>query len=128
VRDRLDGPFAVQFNGATLGFKVFDNPDRANRRDRRQQAAVGRVGAGGGAAGCLSGAAAARGAGQRPPNNLKVPGLPSKGREAIKCAAQPHCKDGARPLARVGFDAGARRVRRQKECHLYFARRVSSLS
>ena len=39
---------------------VRQDPDSAARRDRRQQAAVGRVGAGQGAAGRLSGAAAAR--------------------------------------------------------------------
>jgi hypothetical protein len=56
-----DGRFAVQFNGTTLGFKVFDKiHNSAARRDRRQQAAVGRVGARQGEAGCLSGAAAAR--------------------------------------------------------------------
>jgi hypothetical protein len=56
-----DGRFAVQFNGSNARFQgVRQNPNRATRRDRRQQAAVGRVGAGEGAAGCLSGAAAAR--------------------------------------------------------------------
>jgi len=39
---------------------VRQDPNRAARRDRRQQAAVGRVGAGKGAPGHLSGAAAAR--------------------------------------------------------------------
>jgi hypothetical protein len=42
-----DGRFAVQFNGATLGFKVFDKIQTVQPgRNRRQQAAVGRVGAG----------------------------------------------------------------------------------
>ena len=50
--------------------------------------------------------------------------------ETIKCAAQPHCKDAARPpRPRLALmPCRARRVRRQRECHLYFARRVSSLS
>jgi hypothetical protein len=39
---------------------IRQHPNRAARRDRRQQAAVGRVGAGKGAPGHLSGAAAAR--------------------------------------------------------------------
>jgi len=56
-----DGRFAVQFNGTSLGFKgVRQDPDSAAGRNRRQQAAVGSVGAGEGAAGRLPGASTAR--------------------------------------------------------------------
>ena len=77
-----DGRFAVQFNGAVLGFKVFDKIQTVqpgaivdNKRlsavleqIRAQQAAYP--------------ARQQRGhvARQRPPNNLEAPGLPSKGR------------------------------------------------
>jgi hypothetical protein len=77
-----DGGFAVQFNGATLGFKVFDKIQTVqpgaivdNKRlsavleqvkaqqaaypPRRQRGHIAR---------------------QRPPNNLEAPGLPSEGR------------------------------------------------
>ena len=77
-----DGRFAVQFEGATLGFRVFDKIQtvqpgaivenkrlsavlamvrvrQANYEPKRQRGHVVR---------------------QRPPNNLEVPGLPSKGR------------------------------------------------
>ena len=77
-----DGRFAVQFNGATLGFRVFDKiqtvqpgaivdnkrlsavleqvkPQQAAYPPRQQRGHIAR---------------------QRPPNNLKAPGLPSKGR------------------------------------------------
>jgi hypothetical protein len=50
---------SVQRGGARFQ-GVRQDPDSAARRDRRQQAAVGRVGAGQGAAGCLPGASAAR--------------------------------------------------------------------
>jgi hypothetical protein len=53
----------------------------------------------------------------------------SRSGEAINCAAHPHCKDAVQALApRLGWGARARRVRRQRECHLYFARWVSFLS
>ena len=56
-----DGRFAVQFKGAALGFKVFDKIQTVQPGAIvRQQAAVGSVGAGQGAAGGLSGASAAR--------------------------------------------------------------------
>jgi len=48
----------------------------------------------------------------------------SQSAQAIKCAAQ--LPQGCRPA--FGCGARARRVRRQPECHLYFARRVSFLS
>jgi hypothetical protein len=50
-----DGRFAVQFNGATLGFKA----QQAAYPARQQRGHIAR---------------------QRPPNNLEAPGLPSKGR------------------------------------------------
>jgi hypothetical protein len=54
----------------------------------------------------------------------------SRSGEAIKCAAQPPRKDAVQALASrlVMRPCRARRVRRQPECHLYFARRVSFLS
>jgi hypothetical protein len=77
-----DGRFAVQFNGATLGFKVFDKIQTVRpgtivdnkqlslelEQIKMQQAAYP--------------ARQQRGhvARQRPPNNLEAPGLPSKGR------------------------------------------------
>src|ERR1700750_2345454 len=84
-----DGRFAVQFNGATLGFKVFDKIQTVqpgaivdNKRlsavleqIKAQQAAYpphqqrGHI------------------ARQRPPNNLEAPGLPSKGRAPRHAAA-----------------------------------------
>jgi Winged helix-turn helix len=84
-----DGRFAVQFNGATLGFKVFDKIQTVqpgaivdNKRlsavlelIKAQQAAYP--------------ARQQRGhvARQRPPNNLEAPGLPSKGRASRRGAA-----------------------------------------
>ena len=84
-----DGRFAVQFNGAVLGFKVFDKIQTVqpgaivdNKRlsavleqIRAQQAAYP--------------ARQQRGhvARQRPPNNLEAPGLPSKGRAPRRGAA-----------------------------------------
>src|SRR5258705_6660051 len=41
-------------------------------------------------------------------------------RRGNQIAAQPHCRD--------AVQVALRRVRRQRECHLYFARRVSFLS
>jgi hypothetical protein len=71
----------------------------------------------------------------------------SRSGEATKCAAQPHCEDAVRPRlhARVSQHTGqfrmslalvqrlvasrrAHRLRRQWECHLYFARPVTFLS
>ena len=50
-------------------------------------------------------------------------------REGIKCAAQPHCKDAARPRPHLALmPCRARCIRRQRQCHLYFARPVSFLS
>ena len=78
---------------------VRQDPNRAARRDRRQQAAVGRVGAGQGAASRLPGASAARARlRQRPPNNLEAPGLPSKGR-APRHAAAASAAEAANRLA-----------------------------
>jgi hypothetical protein len=82
-----DGWFAVQFNGAALGFKVFDkiqtvqpgaivdNKRLAAVQVKAQQAAYP--------------ARQQRGhiARQRPPNNLQAPRLPSKGRAPRHAAA-----------------------------------------
>jgi hypothetical protein len=84
-----DGRFAVQFNGATLGFKVFDKIQTVQPGaivDNKRL--CGRVGAGKGAPGHLSGAAAA---GTRctaaAAEYLEAPGLPSKGRAPRRSAA-----------------------------------------
>jgi hypothetical protein len=77
-----DGRFAVQFNGASLGFKVFDKIQTVQPGaivDNKRLSAVLEV---------VKAQQAAyptrqqRGhaARQRPPNNLEAPGLPSKGR------------------------------------------------
>ena len=56
-----DGRFAVQFNGAVLGFKVFDKIQTVQPGAIvEQQAAIGRIGADKGTAGRLPGTAAAR--------------------------------------------------------------------
>jgi len=55
-----DGRFAVQFNGAPLGFKVFDKIQTVQPGAIVDNKRVGRVGASEGAAGRLSGASAAR--------------------------------------------------------------------
>jgi hypothetical protein len=52
----------------------------------------------------------------------------SRSGEAIKCAAQPHCKDAVHALPAFGCGDRACGVHRQLECHLYFARRVTFLS
>src|SRR5438270_12517268 len=53
----------------------------------------------------------------------------SRSSEAIKCAVQPHRKDAVQVLAPrlVVVTCHARRARRQPECHLYFAHRMSFL-
>src|SRR5438270_8799053 len=100
-----DGRFAVQFNGATLGFKVFDKiqtvPPGAIVDNKRLSAVLEQIKV-------QQAAYPARqqrghGARQRPPNNLEAPGLPSKGR-----APRPWCDRGAgrsppsRPPSRRG--------------------------
>jgi hypothetical protein len=77
-----DGRFAVQFNGATLGFKVFDKIQTVQPGaivdNKRLSAVLEQVKA----QQALYPARQQRGhiARQRPPNNLEAPGLPSKGR------------------------------------------------
>jgi hypothetical protein len=77
-----DGRFAVQFNGATLGFKVFDKIQTVQPGaiidNKRLSAVLEQVKA-------QQAAYPARqqrghAARQRPPNNLEAPGLPSRGR------------------------------------------------
>ena len=79
-----DGRFAVQFNGAPLGFKVFDKIQTVQPGQQRGHIAR-----------------------QRPPNNLEAPGLPSKGRAPRHGAtAAPADRPQAghhRAVARVGF-------------------------
>jgi hypothetical protein len=76
-----DGRFAVQFNGATLGFKVFDKIQTVQPGaivdNKRLSAVLEQVEA----------QQAAYPARQRPPNNLEAPGLPSKGRAPRSAAA-----------------------------------------
>jgi hypothetical protein len=77
-----DGRFAVRFNGATLGFKVFDKIQTVQPGaivdNKRLSAVLEQVKA----QQALYPARQQRGhiARQRPPNNLEAPGLPSKGR------------------------------------------------
>ena len=77
-----DGRFAVQFNGATLGFKVFDKIQTVQPGaivdNKRLSAVLEQVKA----QQAAYPARQRRGhiARQRPPNNLEAPGLPSKGR------------------------------------------------
>ena len=77
-----DGRFAVQFNGATLGFKVFDKIQTVQPGaivdSKRLSAVLEQVKA----QQAAYPARHQRGhvARQRPPNNLEAPGLPSKGR------------------------------------------------
>src|SRR5215468_7369934 len=77
-----DGRFAVQFNGATLGFKLFDKIQTmrpgAIVDNKRLSAVLEQIKA----QQVAYPAHQRRGhvAGQRPPNNLEAPGLPSKGR------------------------------------------------
>jgi hypothetical protein len=84
-----DGRFAVQFNGATLGFKVFDKIQTVQPGaivdNKRLSAVLEQVKA-------QQAAYPARqqrghAARQRPPNNLEAPGLPSKGRAPRRGAA-----------------------------------------
>jgi hypothetical protein len=84
-----DGRFAVQFNGATLGFKVFDKIQTVQPGtivdNKRLSAVLERVKAQQAAypARQQRGHAARR----RPPNNLEAPALPSKGRAPRRGAA-----------------------------------------
>src|SRR5947209_4104974 len=77
-----DGRFAVQFNGTTLGFKVFDKIQTVEPGaivdNKRLSAVLEQVKA----QQAAYPARQQRGhvARQRPPNNLEAPGLPSKGR------------------------------------------------
>jgi hypothetical protein len=77
-----DGRFAVQFNGTTLGFKVFDKIQTVQPGaivdNKRLSAVLEHVKA----RQAAYPARQQRGhvARQRPPNNLEAPGLPSKGR------------------------------------------------
>jgi hypothetical protein len=77
-----DGRFAVQFEGTTLGFRVFDKIQTVQPGaivdNKRLSAVLAQVKA-------QQAAYPARqqrghSARQRPPNNLEAPGLPSKGR------------------------------------------------
>ena len=104
-----DGRFAVQFNGAVLGFKVFDKIQTVQPGaivdNKRLSAVLEQIKA-------QQAAYPARqqrghGARQRPPNNLEAPGLPSKGRAprhgAIAAPADHPQAGHHRAVARVGF-------------------------
>jgi hypothetical protein len=84
-----DGRFAVQFNGTTLGFKVFDKIQTVQPGaivdTKRLAAVLEQVKA----QQALYPARQQRGhvARRRPPNNLEAPGLPSKGRAPRRGAA-----------------------------------------
>ena len=82
-----DGRFAVQFNGATLGFKLFDKIQTVQPGaivdNKRLSAVLEQVKA----QQAAYPARQQRGhiARQRPPNNLEAPGLPSKAGAAPRC-------------------------------------------
>jgi hypothetical protein len=84
-----DGRFTVQFNGTTLGFKLFDKIQTVQPGaivdNKRLSAVLERVKA------QQAAYPAHRQRGhserQRPPNNLDAPGLPSKGRPPHHAAA-----------------------------------------
>jgi hypothetical protein len=84
-----DGRFAVQFNGTSLGFKVFDKihtvQPGAIVDNKRLSAVLEQVKA----QQAAYPARQQRGhiARQRPPNNLEAPGLPSKGRASRQAIA-----------------------------------------
>ena len=84
-----DGRFAVQFNGTTLGFKLFDKIQTVQPGaivdNKRLSAVLEQVKA----QQAAYPAHRQRGhtARQRPPNNLDAPGLPSKGRPPRHAAA-----------------------------------------
>ena len=84
-----DGRFAVQFNGVTLGFKLFDKIQTVQPGaivdNKRLSAVLEQVKA----RQAAYPARQQRGhvARQRPPNNLEAPGLPSKGRAPRGAAA-----------------------------------------
>jgi hypothetical protein len=84
-----DERFAVQFNGTTLGFRVFDKIQTVQPGaivdNKRLSAVLEQVKA----QRAAYSAHQQRGhvARQRPPNNLEAPGLPSKGRVPRHAAA-----------------------------------------
>src|SRR6201993_105810 len=92
-----DGRFAVQFNGATLGFKVFDKIQTVQPGaivdNKRLSAILEQIKA----QQATYPARQRRGhvARQRPPNNLEAPGLPSKGRTPrhVAAALRPEAAD-----------------------------------
>ena len=108
-----DGRFAVQFNGATLGFKVFDKIQTVQPGaivdNKRLSAVLEQVKA----QQAAYPARQQRGhiARQRPPNNLEAPGLPSKGR------APRH----VRPRRRLRQRSGSRADRRRAFCCIPFS-------
>ena len=77
-----DGRFAVQFNGTTLGFKLFDKIQTVQPGaivdNKRLSAVLEQVKAQ--QAAYPAHRQRGHSARQRPPNNLDAPGLPSKGR------------------------------------------------
>ena len=77
-----DGRFAVQFNRAALGFKVFDKIQTVQPGaivdNKRLSAVLEQIKAQ--QAAYPTWQQRGHGARRRPPNNLEAPGLPSKGR------------------------------------------------
>src|ERR1700740_508631 len=77
-----DGRFAVQFNGATLGFKVFDKIQTVQPGaivdNKRLSAVLEQIKAQ--QAAYPAWQQRGHGARRRPPNTREAPGLPSKGR------------------------------------------------
>jgi hypothetical protein len=86
VVNYADGRFAVQFNGTTLGFKLFDKIQTVQPGaivdNKRLSAVLEQVKAQ--QAAYPAHRQRGHSARQRPPNNLDAPGLPSKGRSALE--------------------------------------------
>src|ERR1700736_693950 len=84
-----DGRFAVEFNGAGLGFKVFDKiqtvPPGAIVDNKRLSAVLEHIQAQ--QAAYPAHRQRGLGARRRPPNSREAPGLPSKGRAPRRGAA-----------------------------------------
>ena len=96
-----DGRFSVQFEGAPLGFQVFDKIRTVQPGDivenKRLSAVLEQVKA----QQAAYPPKRQRGhiARQRPPNNLEAPGLPSKGRAPRQVVAALAARDAEAPAA-----------------------------
>jgi len=102
-----DGRFAVQFNGATLGFKVFDKIQTVQPGaivdNKRLSAVLEQIKAHTHRPPIQRASSAGTVRRQRPPNNLEAPGLPSKGgRPTPWCYRSAGRSPPSRPPSRRG--------------------------